>query len=68
MSTVPEAIYARLRGMRVFGLSGITNMGTGLSVERHSHETVKQQADLLAPRATRLLKRFLVTFESVAGE
>ncbi len=68
MSTVPEAIFARLRGMRVFGLSGITNMGTGLSVERHSHETVKQQADLLAPRATRLLKRFLETLESITGK
>lgn len=59
MSTVPEAVYARLRGMRIFALSGITNMGTGLAAERHSHESVKQQAAALAPRATRLLNRFL---------
>lgn len=55
MSTVPEAVFARLRGMRVFALSGITNMGTGLAKVEHSHLKVKEEAGKLAPRATRLL-------------
>lgn len=59
MSTVPEALYARIRGLRVFALSAITNMGTGLAEAEHSHESVKEQAALLAPRATRLLERFI---------
>jgi len=59
MSTVPEALYARLRGLRVFALSAITNMGTGLAEAEHSHESVKEQAALLAPRAARLLERFI---------
>jgi len=59
MSTVPEALYARLRGLRVFALSGITNMGTGLTELRHSHESVKEQAALLAPRASLLLQRLI---------
>ena len=65
MSTVPEATYASRIGLRVFGLSGITNMGTGLTSERHSHDSVKEQANLLAPRATTLLARFL---ESLSEE
>lgn len=59
MSTVPEALYARMRGLRVFALSGLTNMGTGLTPMAHSHETVKEQAALLAPRAVRLLEGFV---------
>ena len=64
MSTVPEATYARRIGLRVFGLSGITNMGTGLTPEQHSHDSVKAQANLLAPRATTLLARFLESLNS----
>ena len=63
MSTVPEATYARRIGLRVFGLSGITNMGTGLTPEQHSHDSVKAQANLLAPRATTLLTRFLESLD-----
>lgn len=40
MSTVPEAIQARALGMRVVGLSCLTNYGAGLSVTPLSHEEV----------------------------
>ena len=40
MSTVPEVVAARARGMRALGFSTITNMAAGLSGETLSHEEV----------------------------
>jgi purine-nucleoside phosphorylase len=40
MSTVPEVIVARARGMRVLGISSITNAAAGLSKKPLSHEEV----------------------------
>ena len=40
MSTVPETITAVYLGMRVLGLSCITNMATGITQKKHSHEEV----------------------------
>ncbi|HSW30921.1 MAG TPA: purine-nucleoside phosphorylase [Longimicrobiales bacterium] len=40
MSTVPEVLVARARGMRCMGLSMVTNKGTGLSAEPLSHADV----------------------------
>ncbi len=40
MSTVPEVIMARYHGMRVLGISLITNKAAGLSPSRLSHEEV----------------------------
>jgi len=40
MSTVPEVIVGRARGMRVLGFSMITNPAAGLSAEKISHEDV----------------------------
>lgn len=37
MSTVPEVITARYLGLRVLGLSCITNMATGITSKKHSH-------------------------------
>lgn len=55
MSTVPEAIVANHSGMRVCGISCITNLAAGLSDQQLSHDEVtatgervkKQFADLL---------------------
>jgi purine-nucleoside phosphorylase len=40
MSTVPEAIAARYLGMRVMGLSCVTNMAAGISDESLAHDEV----------------------------
>ena len=42
MSTVPEAIVARARGMRVLGFSLITNHAAGVTDEPLSHEEVME--------------------------
>jgi purine-nucleoside phosphorylase len=40
MSTVPEVLVARAIGVRVLGISLITNAAAGLSLERLTHEEV----------------------------
>lgn len=40
MSTVPEAIMAKKLGMKVTGLSLISNMGAGITRKPLSHEEV----------------------------
>lgn len=44
MSTVPEVIVARHSGMRVAGISCITNPAAGLNTEPLTHEEVKETA------------------------
>lgn len=55
MSTVPEVIVARHCGMRVFGMSVITNAATKKeNLQATSHEEVQQAAVLAGPRMARL--------------
>lgn len=45
MSTVPECIAANYLGMKVLGISCITNMATGIATVKHSHEEVVRIAN-----------------------
>ena len=45
MSTVPEAIVARQLGLRVIGISCITNVAAGMSAGPLSHEEVAETAE-----------------------
>ena len=55
MSTVPEAIVARQLGMRVIGISCITNAAAGISKQPLSHEEVSETADRVRPQFADLL-------------
>jgi purine-nucleoside phosphorylase len=54
MSTVPEVIVARHAGMRVLGISAITNVVRG--AEPPSHEAVLRAAREMEPRFVRLVR------------
>jgi len=55
MSTVPEVITAVQAGLKVAAISCITNMGTGLSASKLSHDEVKDVAGQIEQRFINLL-------------
>lgn len=59
MSTVPEVIAARQSGMRVLGISCITNMATGITNKKLSHDEVTETADRIKDKFVRLMKEIL---------
>lgn len=59
MSTVLEAIAARWIGLRICGVSLITNAAAGITGESLSHEEVLAAAREAGPRLARVLRRFL---------
>jgi xanthosine phosphorylase len=58
MSTVPEVILARHCGLRVAGISAITNLAEGMGGEELSHEQTLRNADVAARDLVRLIERF----------
>ncbi|HHT43911.1 MAG TPA: purine-nucleoside phosphorylase [Fastidiosipila sp.] len=65
MSTVPEAITARHAGLRVVGMSLLTNMAAGIEDIPLSHEDVNRIADKAAGRAATALRLILETVAEV---
>lgn len=60
MSTVPETIAANYLGMKVLGIACITNMGTGIAKEKHTHEEVLRIAEEASVRLCAWLKDILM--------
>jgi purine-nucleoside phosphorylase len=58
MSTVPEAIVARQCGLRVAGISCITNLAAGISRENLSHAEVLGTAERVKNSGAQLIKNF----------
>jgi purine-nucleoside phosphorylase len=59
MSTVPEVLVARSRGIRCLGFSIITNPGAGITGEALSHEEVLAVSEQVARRLSILIRGVL---------
>src|SRR5829696_5999105 len=65
MSTVPETIVARHQGMRVLGISCITNFGAGMTNEEIDHGHVMETGIRVADIFKELLRRVIRRIESM---
>ena len=63
MSTAPEVIVARHMGMRVLGISLITNTATGDETENVNHTEVLTAADAARPKFAALVRGILGKLE-----
>jgi purine-nucleoside phosphorylase len=59
MSTVPEVIIAKHGGMRVLGVSGISNKANLDGSTITTHEEVLEAGKVLVPKLTTLIRGFL---------
>jgi purine-nucleoside phosphorylase len=59
MSTVPEAIIARQMGIKILGLSCITNMASGVFDKPINHEEVVETGHLVRETFKELLRRVI---------
>lgn len=57
MSTVPEVIVARHMGMRVLGISCITNMAAGILDQPLTHEEVMETGKSVEKKFSSLVRR-----------
>jgi len=61
MSTVPEVIVAHHQGMKVFGMSVITNVAEREDEEETTHEEVQDVAGLVEPKMTKIIEGLIET-------
>jgi purine-nucleoside phosphorylase len=59
MSTVPEAIVANHMGMKVLGISCVTNMAAGILPQKINHEEVLETGAMVRDTLVRFLKALL---------
>ena len=62
MSTVPECIAANHLGLKVCGISCITNMGAGIIDQKLKHEDIKNEAQKAMKHFTALLNNSIEKF------
>lgn len=60
MSTACEAVAANHMGMKICGISCISNLGCGMTDQPLSHEEVKETADRVAPLFKQLITEAVV--------
>jgi purine-nucleoside phosphorylase len=65
MSTVPEAVAARHQGMKVLGISCITNFGAGMTSEAINHAEVMETGAQVAEKFRELLRRIILQSEQL---
>jgi len=63
MSTVPEVIQAKSLGMKVLGLSMITNMAAGMSAKPLSHQDVIKTSNKASAKFGALVKEIIGQLE-----
>lgn len=68
MSTVPETIVARHSGMRVLGVSSITNMAAGVLDEPINHEEVLAMGERTREKFSSLLDAIIDGIQEEAAE
>ena len=68
MSTACEAIAANHMGMKICGISCISNMGCGISATPLSHAEVQATADRVAPLFKKLVTEVIQNIAERKGD
>ena len=64
MSTVPEAVVAHHAGIKICGISCITNMGSGILDEPLSNEDVVRTANLVKGEFKEIVKELIAKIDA----
>lgn len=67
MSTACEAVAANHMGMKICGISCISNLGCGMTDQPLSHEEVKETADRVAPLFKQLITEAVIRMGKNTG-
>jgi purine-nucleoside phosphorylase len=65
MSTVVEAIAANHMGMKVCGISCISNLAAGMNVRPLTHAEVQEAANAAAPKFTKLVTESIIKMKAL---
>jgi len=60
MSTVPEAVFAKACGMKIAGISLVSNLASGISLSPLNHEEVIAAGEAAKPNMSAMIEDFIV--------